>query len=412
VSDRHAQRIAAARPSNAKPLTGVRVIDAGNMVSAPFASVLLADLGADVIKVEHPTLGDTQRKLEPIVDGVSLWWKAISRNKRCVTLDLSKAAGAAVFKDLIRGRDVVVENYRPGTLERWGIGFDVLRAIEPKLIMLRITGFGQTGPYRDRPGFGRVAEAMSGLINLIGEPDGPPMSAGYPLGDLVSGLFGAFSVMVSLYKRDALKGSGQVIDLAMYEALFRLMDFDAIQYEKTGAIHTRTGNHVPYAAPNATYRTVEGKYLAMAASNHNIWLRLCKAMQREDLVDNPKFVDNVCRVAHIDEINGIVGDWIGKHNRLEVAQIFDAHEVAYSLVYDIEDIFDDAQYAARETLIRVADSDLVEAVVQNVVPKFSETPGAVDFLGCAMGTHNDEVYRGELGYSDEKIARLREENII
>lgn len=418
MNDRHAERlaaakrIAAAKPSKVKPLTGVRIIDAGNMVSAPFASVLLADLGADVIKIEHPTLGDTQRKLEPIVDGVSLWWKGISRNKRCITLDLAKPAGAAVFRDLVRGRDVVIENYRPGTLERWGLGFEALRAIEPKLVMLRITGFGQTGPYRDRPGFGRVAEAMSGLINLIGEPDGPPMSAGYPLGDLVSGLFGAFSIMVSLYRRDALKSTGQAIDLAMYEALFRFMDFDAIQYGKTGVIHTRTGNHVPYAAPNATYRTADGKYLAMAASNHNIWVRLCQAIQREDLIDNPKFHDNVSRVAHSDEINGLVGEWIGKRERSDIVRRFDAYEVAYSLVYDIEDIFADPQYAARESLIRVADPDLGEAVVQAVVPKFSDTPGSVDFLGCDMGAHNDEIYRNELGYSDEKITMLKDTKII
>jgi crotonobetainyl-CoA:carnitine CoA-transferase CaiB-like acyl-CoA transferase len=400
------------RKSDRKPLSGVKVIDAGNMVAAPFASVLLADLGADVIKIEHPTDGDSQRKLEPIADGVPLWWKGIARNKRCITLDLSKPAGAAVFRDLVRTRDVVVENYRPGTMERWGVGYDAIRAIEPKVIMLRISGFGQSGPYKDRPGFGRVAEAMSGLTNLIGDPDGPPMSPGYPLGDLISGLFGAFSIMVALYQRDALDGPGQVIDLALYEAIFRLLDFDAIQYDKTGVIHTRTGNHVAYAAPSSTYKTADGKYITMAASNHNIWLRLCKAMEREDLVTNPKFADNLMRVSHSDEINGVVEDWIGKRSREEVTRRFNEHQVAFSAIYDIRDIFADAQYAAREALIRVADPELAEAVVQNVVPKFSETPGSVDFLGCSMGAHNDEIYRRELGYSDERIAELKEEKVI
>jgi crotonobetainyl-CoA:carnitine CoA-transferase CaiB-like acyl-CoA transferase len=407
-----AQPIAAARPSKSKPLAGVRVIDAGNMVAAPFAAVLLADLGADVIKIEHPIHGDGQRKLEPIVDGVPLWWKAISRNKRCITLDLSRPDGAAVFKDLVRGRDVVIENYRPGTLERWGVGYDALKAVEPKLIMLRISGFGQTGPYKDRPGFGRIAEAMSGLTHLIGDPDGPPMSPGYPLGDLISGLFGAFSVMVAVYNRDVRGGAGQFIDLALYEALFRLMDFDAIHYDKTGVIHTRSGNHVAYAAPSSTYRTADGKYITMAASNHNIWVRLCQAMQREDLIANPKFAENVARVMHSDEINGIVADWVGKRDRDDVEKCFDAHQVAFSVIYDIQDIFADAQYAAREALIRVADPDLTEAVVQNVVPKFSDTPGAVDFLGCAMGAHNDEIYRNELGYSDDRIARLKTGKIV
>ncbi len=407
-----ARRFALATPSSSKPLTGVRVIDAGNMVAAPFASVLLADLGADVIKLEHPTLGDGQRKLEPVVDGVPLWWKTIARNKRCITLDLSRPAGAEVFKDLIRGRDVIIENYRPGTFERWGIGYDVIRSIEPRAILLRISGFGQTGPYKDRPGFGRIAEAMSGLTHLIGEANGPPLSPGYPLGDLIAGLFGAFSVMVALYKRDALKGPSQCIDLALYEAIFRLLDFDAIQYQQTGVVHTRSGNQVSYVAPSSTYRTRDGKYVTMAASNHNIWIRLCRAISRDELIADPRFSDNVARVSHSDEINGIVADWIGERTREEVVERFQQHEVAYSAIYDIQDIFKDPQYAAREALIRVADPDLHEAVVQNVVPKFSETPGSVDFLGPAMGAHNQEIYGGELGYSDEKIAALQQQKVV
>ena len=401
-----------AQPSQSKPLTGVRVIDAGNMVAAPFASVLLADLGADVIKIEHPQHGDGQRKLEPIYNGIPLWWKSISRNKRCISLDLSKPAGAEVFKELVAARDVVIENYRPGTLERWGVGYDVIKAIQPNIVMLRISGFGQDGPYRDRPGFGRVAEAMSGLTHLIGDADGPPMSPGYPLGDLISGLFGAFSVMVALYHRDAKRGVGQMIDLALYEALFRLMDFDAIQYDKTGEIHTRTGNQVAYAAPSSTYRTTDRRYITMAASNHNIWVRLCRAIGREDLITNPKFADNASRVHHSDEINGIVANWIAERSREEVVTQFNAYEVAFSVIYDIQDIFADPHYAAREALVRVSDPDLVAAVVQNVVPKFSETPGSVDFLGPKLGEHNDAVYGTELGYSEEKITALKNEGII
>ena len=200
--------------------------------------------------------------------------------------------------------------------------------------------------------------------------------------------------------------------LALYEALFRLLDFDAIQYDQTGIIHTRSGNHVAYAAPSSTYKTADGKYITMAASNHNIWVRLCQAMQREDLIANPKFAENVMRVSHSDEINGVVEDWIGKRSRDEIVQCLNEHQVAFSVIYDIHDIFADAQYAAREVLIRVTDPDLNEAVVQNVVPKFSETPGSVDFLGCQMGKHNDEIYRRELGYSDERIARLKKEKII
>lgn len=401
-----------ARISTAKPLQGVRVIDAGNMVAAPFATVLLADFGADVIKIEHPVHGDGQRKLEPIMDGISLWWKTVSRNKRCITLDLSKVQGAEVFKDLIRGCDVVVENYRPGTFERWGLGYDVIKAIDPRLILLRISGFGQTGPYRDRPGFGRVAEAMSGLTHLIGDPDGPPMSPGYPLGDLIAGLFGAYSLMVALYHRDAQGGPGQVIDLALYEAVFRLLDFDAIQFDQLQTVHTRTGNRVAYVAPSSTFRSLDDKYITLAASTQSIWQRLCKAIGREELVTDPKFIDNSQRVTHSEEINGIVGDWIGTHTRAEVIARFDAYEVAYSPIFDIRDIFRDAQYLARETLVRVADADLGEAIVQNVVPKFSATPGSVDFLGAGPGMHNEEIYRGLLGYSAEKMARLKEAQVI
>src|ERR671924_600450 len=360
------------KKSENKPLKGVRVIDAGNMVAAPFATVLLADFGADVIKIEHPKYGDGQRKLEPIMDGVPLWWKSVSRNKRCITIDLGKPQGAEVFKQLIKGKDAIVENYRPGTFEKWGIGPEVLRKVDPRLILLRISGFGQTGPYKNRAGFGRVAEAMSGLTNLIGDPDGPPMSPGYPLGDLIAGIFGSLSIMMALYHRDLRGGEGQVIDLALFEAVFRFLDFDPIQYDQMKTVHMRTGNRVAYVAPSSMFKTKDGK----------------------DLTTNPKFIDNPARVEHSVEINGIVGEWIEKHTRQEVIEHFDKHEVAYSSVFDMEDVFRDVQYRAREAMVRVPDKDLGEAVVQNVVPKFSDTPGSVDFLGAEMGAHNEEIYCG------------------
>lgn len=398
--------------SDRKPLTGVKIIDAGNMVAAPFATSLLADFGADVIKIEHPKGGDGQRKLEPIKDGIPLWWKAIARNKRCITLDLSKPEGADVFKEMIRNADVVAENYRPGTLERWGLGYDELRNVNPHLIMLRISGFGQTGPYRDRPAFGRIAEAISGLTNLIGEPDGPPMSPGYPLGDLISGLFGAFSVMIALYNRDARSGEGQMIDLALNEAIFRLLDFDAIQFDQLQTVHRRTGNRVSYVAPSSTFKTIDGKYITLAASTQSIWLRVCQAIGRDELASDSKFIDNPARVAHSEEINKVVADWIAVRRRREVEEIFERHKVAYSTVFDIEDIFNDIHYRARDVLVRVPDKDLGEAIVQNVVPKFSLTPGSVDHLGPRLGEHNDEIYGGELGYSKEVLSRLRDAGVI
>ncbi|MDP9131415.1 MAG: CoA transferase, partial [Candidatus Binatota bacterium] len=301
--------------SEHKPLKGVRVIDAGNMVAAPFATVLLADFGADVIKIEHPKYGDGQRKLEPIMDGIPLWWKSVSRNKRCITLDLGKPEGADIFKQLVKGSDVIVENYRPGTFEKWGIGYDAIRAIDPRVIMLRISGFGQTGPYKNRAGFGRVAEAMSGLTNLIGEPDGPPMSPGYPLGDLIAGIFGSLSVMMALYHRDLRGGEGQMIDLALYEAVFRFLDFDPIQYDQMKIVHKRTGNRVAYVAPSSMFKTRDGKYLTLAASTQSIWLRLAEAIGRKDMTTDPKFIDNSARVENSIECNGVVGAWIEQHSR-------------------------------------------------------------------------------------------------
>lgn len=400
------------KKSEHKPLKGVRVIDAGNMVAAPFATVLLADFGAEVIKIEHPKYGDGQRKLEPIMKGIPLWWKSVARNKRCITLDLGKPEGAEIFRQLAKGQDVIVENYRPGTFEKWGISYDALRAIVPKIIFLRISGFGQTGPYKNRAGFGRVAEAMSGLTNLIGEPDGPPMSPGYPLGDLIAGIFGSLSVMMALYHRDARGGEGQVIDLALYEAVFRFLDFDPIQYDQMKTVHMRTGNRVAYVAPSSMFKTKDGKYLTLAASTQNVWERLADAIGRKDLVTNPKFIDNPARVENSIECNGLVGSWIEQKTRDEVVEQFDKFGVAYSAVFDMEDAFRDLQYRAREAMVRVPDADLGEAIVQNVVPKMSATPGSVDFLGRKLGEDNEEIYCGELGLSKEKLKELKEAGIV
>lgn len=400
------------KKSENKPLKGVRIIDAGNMVAAPFATVLLADFGAEVIKIEHPKYGDGQRKLEPIMDGIPLWWKSVARNKRCITLDLGKPEGADIFKRLVKGTDVVVENYRPGTFEKWGIGYEAIRAIDPRIIMLRISGFGQTGPYKNRAGFGRVAEAMSGLTNLIGEPDGPPMSPGYPLGDLIAGIFGSLSVMMALYHRDLRGGEGQVIDLALYEAVFRFLDFDPIQYDQMKTVHMRTGNRVAYVAPSSMFKTKDGKYLTLAASTQSVWLRLAEAIGRQDMTTDPKFIDNSARVENSVECNGIVGAWIAQHTRDEVIEHFDKHGVAYSAVFDMEDAFRDLQYRAREAMVRVPDPDLGEAIVQNVVPKFSATPGSVDFLGRKLGEDNEEILCGELGLSREKLKELKDAGIV
>jgi crotonobetainyl-CoA:carnitine CoA-transferase CaiB-like acyl-CoA transferase len=404
----------------------VRIIDAGNMVAAPFSTVLLADFGADVIKIEHPTMGDGERKLEPIKkleatgEAVPLWWKNGARNKRCITLNLGKPEGAAVFKELVATADAVVENYTPGTFERWGIGYDELVKVNPRIILLRISGFGQTGPYRERGGFGRVAEAMGGLTNLIGEKNGPPMTPGIPLGDLITGLVGSWATMVALYHRDALGGEGQVIDLGLYESIFRILEFDPIQYDQIPddpkhperRVHTREGNQLSYVAPSDMFRTSDGYWLTHAASTQPVFEKLCAAIDRPDLLSDPRFVDNPARVMHRKEINAIVADWIAQRTRAEVAAVFDPRGIPYAPVYDMADVFQNEQFFAREMLVRVLDKQLGDAVVQNVVPRLSKTPGAVRHLGPQLGEHNEEVYCGLLGYSKERLQELRTAGVI
>jgi len=407
-----------ARPSPNPPLAGVRVIDAGNMVAAPFATVLLADFGADVIKIEHPKDGDGERKLEPIMqlesgEKVPLWWKVGARNKRCVTLNLSRPEGAAVFKDLVATADVVVENYRPGTFEKWGLGYEELVKVNPRIILLRISGFGQTGPYRERGGFGRVAEAMGGLTNVIGEPEpGAPMTPGYPMGDLITGLFGSWATLAALYHRDARGGQGQVIDLGLYESVFRILEFDPIQFDQLHTVHTRQGNQLSYVAPSDMFKTSDGFWLTMAASTQQIFEDLSQALGREDLITNPKFVDNPARVEHRKEINAIVADWVAQRTRADIAAILDTRGLPYAPVFDMADVFSNEQYLAREMLVRVLDQQLGDAVVQNVVPKFSATPGSVNHLGPRLGEHNEEIYGGELAYSAERMKQLREADVI
>ncbi len=411
-------RLPFAQPSPNPPLAGVRIIDAGNMVAAPFSTVLLADFGADVIKLEHPKLGDGERKLEPILkrengESVPLWWKNGARNKRCVTLDLGKPDGAAVFKDLVATADVVVENYRPGTFEKWGVGYDELRKVNPRIIMLRISGFGQTGPLRERGGFGRVAEAMGGLTNLIGEPEpGPPMTPGIPMGDLLTGMLGSWATMVALYNRDARGGEGQVIDLGLYESVFRILEFDPIQYDQLNSVHMREGNQLSYVAPSNMFKTSDGRWLTLAASTQSIFEDLCRAMGREELIADPRFADNPARVVHRKEINAIVAEWIAERTRYEVAEAFDPRGIPYAPVYTMEDVFQHEQYLAREMLVRVRDAQLGDAVVQNVIPKFSKTPGGIRHLGPTLGEHNEEIYCGLLGYSKARLQELRDAGVI
>ena len=368
------------------PLAGLRVLDISTVVAGPFAAALLADYGADVIKVELPGAGDALPALAPHKDGVPLWWKVTNRNKRGITLDLHSPAGRDLLAKLLAERDVLIENFRPGTLDRWGITREWLQAINPQLTILRVTGFGQTGPYRNRPGFARVFEAMSGFTRMCGEEGGTPLHLGYPISDAIGGLFGALGVLAALYRlKEDPASRGQEIDCSMTEAMLRTLDFLAIEYDQLGAVRTASGNRSQYAAPGNIYATRDGKWASIAASTQSIFERLCAALGLERLLDDPRFADNPSRVGNRDAIDAIVGAAIGKLTLAELRERLNAHEVGFSPIYDASDVFTDPQFVARGAIVRVPDGELGEVRMQCVVPRFSETPGAVRRAGPALG---------------------------
>lgn len=393
------------------PLAGVRVLDIATMAAAPWSATYLAEFGADVIKVEMPGTGDHQRRWGTPKNGVSLFWKSMGRNKRSVTLNLGKPRGAEIFKQLVADADVVIENFRPGTLERWGIGYATLKTINPRLILLRVTGFGQTGPYSSRPGFGTLAESLTGFAHLTGHPSGPPTLPNGPLADGIAGVTGAFAVMVALYYRDAQGGVGQVIDLSLCEPLLRLLEPALLDYDQLGLARGRVGNRSDHVAPRNTYQCGDGRWVSISASAQSIFERLMDAIGRPELRSDPRFAVNSARVAHVEELDEIIGAWIRRHSRDEVLSALEAAQVAAAPVYDIPDIFNDAHFQARESMIGVEDPDLGHVRLVNVVPRFSETPGQVRRTGPALGEHNAEVY-GALGMTADALDALRRDGII
>lgn len=391
---------------------GLRVIDAGHMLAGPFAAALLGDFGADVIKVERPLLGDPVRQLLPHKDGVPLWAKVVSRNKRSVTLDLRTAKGQEVFRRLTASADVVIESFRPGTMESWGLGWEELVGLNPSLIMLRVSGFGQTGPYRLRPGFGRFAEAFSGLVNLIGTPDGPPMHAGLPLADYVTGLMGWAAIGSALYKQAvSAEKKGQCIDVALYESLFRMMEFLVIEYDQLGVCRHRAGNENPYVAPVNTYRTSDGEWLTFTASTQSIVDRLFRAIGADDLASDPRFRTNADRVANRVALDEWISQWAAQHTLDEIEAIFDAHELPFAPIMDAADIIGNAHYRARDDIVAVDDDELGTVRMQGPLPKFSQTPGQVRWPGPRLGQHTDQVF-SEIGLTEAEIAVLRKEGVI
>lgn len=410
-SPAQAQSHPQAQDQHPAPLAGVRVLDIATMAAAPWAAGYLAEFGADVVKVEMPRVGDHQRQWGTPKNGEGLFWKSMGRNKRSITLNLSKPQGATIFKRLVADVDLVVENFRPGTLERWGIGYETLREINPRLILLRVTGFGQCGPYSSRPGFGTLAESLTGFAHLTGQPDGPPTLPNGPLADGLAGITGAFAAMVALYWRDARGGAGQTIDLSLCEPLLRLIEPALMDYDQFAIARGRIGNRSDHVAPRNSYQCGDGRWVSISASAQSIFERLMDAINRPELKSDPRFAVNSARVTHVAELDAIIATWIGKHTRDDVLNLLEQAEVAVAPIYDIPDIFADPHFAARQSLVAVEDPVLGTLRLVNVVPRFSETPGQVRTTGPALGQHNDEIY-DQLGITADERAVLYRDGVI
>jgi crotonobetainyl-CoA:carnitine CoA-transferase CaiB-like acyl-CoA transferase len=393
------------------PLAGIRVLDIATLLAAPRIAMTLGDYGAEVVKVEHPR-GDALRQFGWLDGDTSLWWKFLARNKKGITLNLSHARGQTLFMDLIQNFDILIENFRPGTMERWGLGYDALSEVNERLIMVRVTGFGQTGPYRDKPGFGTLAEAMSTFAYCNGSPDGPPILPPGTLADSVAGLTGTIAVMMALYHRDMVSGQGQYIDLSIVEPLFELMGPQPAVYEKLGVVPTRTGNTLPFAAPRNMYKTKDGRWVALSASAQSVAERVMKVIGRPDLIDDPRFKNNETRVENRGLLDELIGNWIGNRTYEEVLACFAEHDAALAPVYSIEDIMNDPHYRARNAVIEIPDPDQGTLKVPNIPVRLSRTPGRIYKGAPKLGADNREIYINELGLSEEELHQLKEERVI
>ncbi len=390
------------------PLEGVRVLETATLFAGPLAATQLGDFGADVTKLEHPLKPDAARGHGASKDGIGLWFKTIARNKRLATLDLSKAP--ELFVDLARRHDVLIENFRPGTLERWGIGPDVLLEANPRLVIARVTAFGQTGPWWRRPGFGSLAEAMSGFAAVTGEPDGPPTLPPFGLADGIAALATAYAVMVALHERER-SGAGQVIDLAIIEPILMMLGGQLTAYQQLGYVQPRLGNRSSNNAPRNVYRTGDDHWVAVSTSSQSIAERVLRLVGRADLVEQPWFGTGRERALHADELDDAVGSWIGARTIDEVLDAFEKAEAAVGPVYDVSGIATDPQYGALGTILEVDDPDLGPLWMQNVLFRMSETPGAVRWTGRAHGADTDAVL-AELGVSAERLAELRAGGVV
>ncbi len=399
------------------PLSGVRVLDIGTLIAGPFAATMLGDFGAEIIKVEQPGRGDALRG-SPEKDGTAARsgnWLVEGRNKKSITLDLRQAAGQAVLRELIAKVDVLVENFTPGTLEKWNLGWEAVHAINPRLIMTRVSGYGQKGPYAKRAGYDRIALGFSGYMYPTGFPDRFPVRPAFPTADYNTGTFAALATMFALYGRDANaggSGKGQLIDLALYEAPFRITADMMVQFAQTGEIRERIGNRNPTFAPAGTFQTRDGRYVQIAAGGDGVWPRLAAAIDRPELAEDPRYKTSRERIGRADELEALLAEWIGSHDFADIEARLVGGNVPFGGIYTAADIATDPHFKARDNLATIVDEEMGAIVMPAVVPRLEGTPGRIAFAGPPLGAHNDEIYKGLLGKSDADLEVLREGRVI
>jgi formyl-CoA transferase len=399
----------------AGPLSGVRVIELGQLLAGPFTGRLLGDLGAEIIKIEPPGQPDPMRDWgHARYEDHSLWWPVLSRNKKCITLDLRKQRGQELLLDLARRSDVVVENFRPGTLERWDLGYDRLRSVNEGIILARVSGYGQTGPYASRAGFASVAEAMGGLRYINGFPGSPPPRIGISLGDSLAGMFAAQGVLAALYKRDALGyGRGQVVDASILEACFALLEGTVPEYDRLGIVREPSGTTLKGVAPSNIFQSRDGKWVVIAANQDKVFRRLCDAMGQPELADDERFATHLARGTNQEEIDGLIADWASEHDAAEIDRVLNEAHVVCGPIYTIADIFEDPHFKERDMLLEHHDPEFGDYIGPGVVPKLSATPGGVRWSATwEEGAHNDEICGELLGLSDAERRSLQEEGVL
>ncbi|WP_456307687.1 CaiB/BaiF CoA transferase family protein [Geobacillus vulcani] len=399
--------------SKKMPLEGIRVLEMGNFVAAPFAGKIMAEFGAEVIKVEEPISGDPLRSWRIMYGHSSIWWYVQARNKKSITVNLRNTKGQQIIRQLIPKVDVVLENFKPGTLEKWGLGYEELKRINPSIIMTRISGYGQTGPYRDKAGFGSVAEAIGGLRYLTGYPDRPPVRVGIAIGDLVAGLYAVIGTLMALHVRKTdNEKKGQLVDVALYESVFSLLEGALPEYVLSGVVRERTGSTLPGVAPSNTYECKDGKHVVIGGNSDNIFQRLMRVIGRTDIASDPKYDNNQGRAENAEFIDQAIEEWTKQHTLEEVLKALDQASVPASPIYSIRDIVNDLQYKERDMLLPVTLEDGVDCLFPGIVPKLSSTPGKMKWIGPKLGEHNEEVYTRILGYSNYQLKELEAEGVI